>query len=88
MACAVRSSASWKWPPRTHASASTGSSRMSCNFEECSRTRAARRRDDWMEVISEEKVLAADSNTGMSSRRVSRVLENVESVEVRPVVVE
>jgi hypothetical protein len=41
-----------------------------------------------MEVISEEKVLAAYSKAGMSSRRVSRVLENVESVEVRPVVVE
>jgi len=41
-----------------------------------------------MEVISEEKGLAADSNAGMSSRSVSRVSENVESVEVRPVVVE
>jgi hypothetical protein len=41
-----------------------------------------------MEVISEENVLAADSNAGMSWRRVSRVSENVESVEVRPVVVE
>jgi hypothetical protein len=61
---------------------------MSCNFDECSRTRAARRREDWIEVISEEKVPAADSNAGMSWRRVSRVLENVESVEVRPVVVE
>ena len=38
------SSASWKCPPRTHASASTGSSEMSCNFDECSRTRTARRR--------------------------------------------
>jgi hypothetical protein len=41
-----------------------------------------------MEIISEEKVLAEDYNTGMSSRRVSRVLENMESVEVRPVVIE
>jgi hypothetical protein len=39
-----------------------------------------------MEVISDEKELAADSNAGMSSRRVSRVLENEE--RVRPVVVE
>jgi hypothetical protein len=41
-----------------------------------------------MEVISDEKELAADSNEGMSSRRVSSVLENEKRVEVRPVVVE
>jgi hypothetical protein len=41
-----------------------------------------------MEVISEEKELAADSSAGMSSRRESRVSENEERVEVRPVVVE
>ena len=41
-----------------------------------------------MEVISEEKELAAHSSAGMSSRRESRVFENVESVDVRPVVVE
>ena len=46
---------------------------------ECSRTRAARRREDWMEAISEEKVLEADSNAGMTWRGVSRVSENVES---------
>ncbi len=63
-------------------------SRAAWDFDECSRTRAARRREDWMEVISEENELAADSNGGISSRSVSRVLENVESVEVRPVVVE
>ena len=46
----------------------------------------ARRREDWMEVISEENDCAVDSNDGISSRRVSRVSEKDESVEVRPVV--
>jgi len=41
-----------------------------------------------MAAISEENERAADSRSGMSSRSVSRVSENVESVEVRPVVVE
>jgi hypothetical protein len=40
-----------------------------------------------MEVISNENDCAADSNDGISSRRVSRVSERDESVEVRPVVV-
>jgi hypothetical protein len=40
-----------------------------------------------MDVISEEKERAADSSAGISSRRVSRVSENDESVEVRPLVV-
>ena len=70
-----------------HASASTGSSSIYCNFDECSRTRTARRREDWMEVISEENDCAADSSEGIYLRRVSRVSEKDESVEVRPVVV-
>ncbi|KAF8464543.1 hypothetical protein DFH94DRAFT_396048 [Russula ochroleuca] len=45
-ACVVRSSASWKCPPRTQTAASMGSSRKSCNFDECSRMRAARQRED------------------------------------------
>jgi len=40
-----------------------------------------------MDVISDEKDCAADSNEGISSRRASRVSEKDESVEVRPVVV-
>ena len=45
-------------------------------FDECSRTRAVRRRDDWMNVILDEKEWVANSNVGMSSRRVLRVSEN------------
>jgi hypothetical protein len=41
-----------------------------------------------MDVMSEEKERAADSSAGMSSRRVVRVSENDERVEVRSVVVE
>jgi hypothetical protein len=40
-----------------------------------------------MDLISDEKDCAADSNEGMSSRRVSRVSEKEVRVDVRPVVV-
>jgi hypothetical protein len=37
-----------------------------------------------VEVISDEKEPAADSSAGMSSRRVPKVSENEERVEVGP----
>jgi hypothetical protein len=54
-------------------------------FDECSRTRATRRREDWMEVISWEKEPAADL-ARVCLLGVSRTMENEERVEVRPVV--
>jgi hypothetical protein len=53
--------------PRTHALASTGSLSTSCKFDDCLRTRAARRRENWLDMISDEKKCAADSSAGMSS---------------------